>query len=233
MEKFRARVLSVEKLSPEVCLIKFSLNKKINFRPGQYVFVSLKKEGRQLLRPYSIASNPKNKTRIELIVKRVEGGYASNFLCSLKKEKKIELIGPCGVFRLRENSRRERVFVATGIGIAAIKPMIEVALEKKLPEKNILIFGIRRVEEILLKKHFESLAKKHPRKLEFIAVLSRPDKSWNGEKGHVQDILKKRLGRNLEKKEFYICGVPKMVEDVERFLRNRNVKRENIFREKY
>ena len=43
--------------------------------------------------------------------------------------------------------------------------------------------------------------------------LSKPSESWKGKKGYVQDMLADFVPRPNEK-DFYICGLKKMIEGV-------------------
>ncbi len=51
----------------------------------------------------------------------------------------------------------------------------------------------------------------HPR-LRVVHVLSRPEPGWQGEEGHVDENLVRRVcGEQLAGKSFYLCGPPGLV----------------------
>lgn len=229
MPRITAAVEEVIQATPSVCLPRLKPSAQIEFKPGQFVLVFITIDGKQVVKPYSIASSPSNKKNIELCIRKA--GPVSNYMCSLTPGAKLEIQGPAGHFTLEEPIKNDVVFAATGTGISALKPMIDAILEKGTDKEIWLFFGNRTEDEIIYRDHFEELARKN-KNFHFVPVLSRASESWQGERGHVQDVLRKHIP-NPEDREIYICGVLAMVEEVTKIAEEMGFRKEKIYFEKY
>jgi len=116
-QKFKSRLAAIEKISSKVYLERFELiePKEITFVAGQTVMLYV---ASGVNRTMSIASPPSEKTSITLVHDVSPMGAYSKWALSAKAGDPMEFMGPLGVFILDRQSRREKVFVATGTGIA-------------------------------------------------------------------------------------------------------------------
>src|SRR3989344_6928664 len=136
VKKYVAEVTENVKLTKDVYILKIKLNGDIDFIPGQFINIILPKDGRKQQKSYSIASLPSQK-ELESCIKRVEGGYFSTYLYNTKPGDKFEVLGPFGLFVPKhEDDDSNAIFVATGTGISAIKPMIEHLIEKGTKKRS-------------------------------------------------------------------------------------------------
>ena len=231
--KYKTTVSKVIHETPTVVLLrlKFDGGVPFTFKSGQYIHVILEKDEKLIYKPYSITSAPQEKNYIELCVKRVEGGFASNYLCDLKGGETITIMGPIGIFILKEPLTKEIFFVATGSGISAPLSMILDLLNSKFKEKIALVFGNRTEDEIIYRKLLEKLEKENDN-FKVYNVLSRPDSNWKGSVGHVQDVLQKII-KDPQNSDVYICGVVAMVEEVSKWAESIGFSRQKIHFEKY
>ncbi len=222
-----AVVKEVIQATSTVCLPRLVV-KDLSFMPGQYMLVKAVIGGQTFVKPYSIASLPSKKDYIEFCIRIV--GTVSKYMASLKPGEKLELMGPGGNFTLKEPLLNDVVFVATGTGISSLRPMIDAIFEKGTGKNIWLFFGNRTEDEIVYRSHFEELTKN--RNFHFVPVVSRPDDRWKGERGHVQDALKKHIASPGDM-DIYICGVLAMVEEAAKIAEEMGFKKENIYFEKY
>lgn len=232
MPLFTATVSEVVKATPTVGIVRLSFGNGVpfSFRPGQYMFVHMDIKGEKHIKPYSIASPPSEKNFIEFCIKQVPEGPMSNYMVSLKGKESVQLQGPAGVFALQERVENDIIFAATGTGISSIRPMIETIFEKGTKHTIFLFFGAKTADEIVYKKQFEALAKKH-KNFRFIPIVSR-DPGFKGEQGHVQDIILKYV-KDIKEKDIYICGVQAMVEETIKWAQENGFPKEKIHFEKY
>ena len=227
---FQSEVLDVKNLKGDVKIFRLSVPENFSFRAGQYVSISVPIGGKKIRRPYSIASQPSKKDSIELCVKIIPDGLASNYVRNLKTGDKIELFGPAGKFIVYGDSlKRNIVFVSVGTGITPFVSMIPTLLENGFKNKIILIKGFRYGENILYDKELEGLRKKHSN-FGFYNVLSRPEKDDYENKGYVQDFLEKFLPENPD---IYICGLSPMINAVKEKCLSLGIPENRIFFEKY
>ena len=229
---FESEVVSVEKANDSVRILKLSVPKDFGFKPGQYVSLSVFIGGKKFRKPFSIAFPSAKKGEIELCVKLVENSKTSEFVSKLKKGDKVELFGPAGKFLIGEHSmKKDLVFISVGTGITPFVSMIPSLLEGKFKNKIILLKGFRYDENILYDQLFNKLKIKC-KNFEFHNILSRPNNSKFGDKGHVQDFLEKYLPKDF-KGDAYICGLSPMIIAVKKKLISMEVPEKNIFYEKY
>ncbi len=202
------------------------LNKNLNFLPGQFISIVLEKEGKKIIRQYSIASPPNEK--IELYVKRVKNGIVSNYLYNLEVGNEITFMGPFGKFNLNNNNKnKDKVFIAVGTGIAPIRSMIKYLLNKKYEGNIYLYYGNRHFYDYFFYDEFKNLSNKY-KNFYFYPVLSRPEKDieWKGYKGYIQDNINLK---DFKDKEVYICGSKNAVNINKKLVLNRGCDKNNLF----
>ena len=223
-----------EETNPEVNVIRFNPTngQMFDFEPGQFVSISaVKPDGKKIARDYSIFSPPSFRDGFELCIKRVEGGFMSNYLCDLKNGDKINAIGPMGAFTIRKPLPPEIFFVSTGTGVAPFRSMAETLLSQGVSEQIYLIFGTRHPEDIIYRSYFEELESKYSN-FHYLPTLSRADDTWKGHRGHVQETLKKYL-QDPARKDVYICGLQIMVDQVKDLAVSSGVSPNNVYYERY
>ena len=218
-------------LNQKVRYFKFSVPKDFEFKSGQYLMLSFFVNGKKFRNPYSIASTP-NKKFAEFCIKLIENGKSFNFIKNLKKGDKVELFGPAGKFIIEESSKnKDLIFISIGTGIAPFKSMIFSLLEEGFKKKIILLKGFRNEEGILYDKEFSELGKKY-KNFKFHNILSQPENKDFKDKGYVQNFLDKYVSKNFNG-DFYLCGLKEMIDSVVKKLKEKNIKENQIFFEKY
>ncbi len=223
-----------EETNPQVNVVRFlpTNGQMFEFEAGQFVSMSaVKPDGKRIARDYSIFSPPSFREGFELCIKRVEGGFMSNYLCDLKPGDKINAIGPMGGFIIRKPLPPEVFFVSTGTGVAPFRSMAETLLANGTSEQIYLIFGSRHPEDIIYRSHFEDMEKRYAN-FHYRPTLSKADGTWKGYKGHVQETLKEHI-RDPSKKDVYICGLQIMVDQVKELAVSAGVSPNNIYYERY
>lgn len=201
-----------------------------DFEAGQFLNIMVPTPEKVIKRPYSIASSCNWKGSVDLCVKKVPGGKATEYLWSIKQGDRIQIQGPLGRFTARRPLPKTIVFVSTGTGIAPFRSMIHDLLEKGETLQIWNIFGNRYDEDILYQKEFEDLAAKHPN-LKNVFTVSRP-KTWKGETKYVQFMLQKYIPSPADT-HVYICGLTSMINAVVEAAAAMGFTKEQIFFEKY
>ena len=176
-------------------------------RAGQYVYVKhgIVSEDH----PFSIMSiNDDNIT----LGYRTEGRF-TQYLATLNVGDTISLNGPYGTF-LGDVDPERAVFVAGGIGIT---PFYDYVLTAKT--KPWLFYANRSHSSApFLTQLKVQLGNR------FVAVFSQDEPRKNEMKGYVDlPLLTARLGNDLHKYDFYICGPPVMNESLTKALREAGV----------
>jgi NAD(P)H-flavin reductase len=223
-------------LTPWIFRIRFETKKKLNYEPGQFVSIVIPSErsgvkhGR---RTYSLA-NPcelGKKEGYELCIKLVPNGAGSNYMASLEKGHRFEMLAPYGDFNFENPGDRKVVFIANSTGVAPLKAMAQSKLfrESTSPENALYVFGARTQKDVIYADVFTSLG------IETVIALSRAEPGWNGFNGRVTDYLKTLpLDWSWHTSEFYICGGEEMVDEARRILvQGRSVDAKHIHTETF
>jgi len=221
---YSARLLESQVLSDQTKHLVFEVENEgcFDFTPGQFVSMMAPKEGKTITRAYSIASAPRN-NQIDICLNRVENGFFSNLLCDLNEGACLDFHGPHGLFVLR-NPLRDSFFIATGTGIAPMRSFLQhlYADPSRVGDCHIwLVYGTRYTKDIYYRDQFEELARKHPN-FHYTITISRPEDTWQGERGYVQEHVKRiLLSRPPELRnqmDAYICGLNDMVSAIRKLL---------------
>lgn len=237
-------------LTEDVYLFNFKLidPPEINFSAGQYVILNIPQSGKEAAkRLYSIASSEIERNSLEFIVQIVPNGLASTYLNNLKIGDEAVFEGPAGAFVLRKNENN-KVFSATGTGIAPIRAIIISNLKSQISNPNLktknlyyLFWGLRYYKDVYLFNEFKELVKERS-DFQFKICLSREEnldmipeqdrKYFN--LGHVdKEINNLGSGQALNGLDFYICGGRDVVESLKHCLVEKGAPQENIYFEKF
>jgi len=231
---FTTTIEKIIPLGPDLKRFKlaFAPGTEFDFDAGQFASVILpgKEPGKPIKRAYSIASSPQWKGWIELCLKLVPDGYATNFMWQLKEGDTVQIQAPLGRFVPKQPLPKTLVYVSTGTGIAPFRAIYHDLLAKGATVEIWNIFGNRYETEIIYKEEFEELARKHPN-FKNVFTVSRPQ-TWTGEKDYVQVMLKKYI-QNGQDKHLYICGLTNMINEVEKAALEIGFEKAHIHYEKY
>ena len=216
-----ARIDAIERLADDVLRVQLRLPPRSPFRflAGQYLDVT---SPAGVKRSYSIASAAASPERVELQVRRVEGGQLSGYWFEQAKANDLlRFNGPRGTFFLRPVVGLDVIFLATGTGIAPILSMLQQLAAMPAvdqPRSVALYWGGRHREDHYLDPRTALPA------LRYVPVMSRGDVAWAGARGHVQDVLAHEVAHGqappLEQAVVYACGSDVMIHGARNLLSN-------------
>jgi ferredoxin-NADP reductase len=232
LEPVATKLEKIFELTPTVRTfrLRFPEGKWIPFKAGQFCMVQVPKEDKIVKKAYSICSAPFERGYIDLCIKLVEGGHATNWFWKLNEGDVLTLTVPYGGFVMKEPLDYDFVFIATGTGLAPLRSMIKTLLREGCRRTMLLLFGVRYENEVLYSDEFRELEKNHPN-FKFIPTISRP-KDWKGEVGYVQDKLKKYV-TDPQGKQIYVCGLIPMIEAVQEAAEEIGFHKKQVHFEKY
>ena len=217
--KLPGRVLSLDRPSPDVAILRIQLpaNQAFRYRAGQYVEFILRDGAR---RSYSMANAPHNvgtPPAIELHLRHMPGGRFTDHVFGAMKERDIlRMEGPFGSFFLREESDRPIVLLASGTGFAPIKALIEQLHELGSIRPVRLYWGGRRPGDLYMHDWLAHARTLLPQ-LEYVPVVSDalPEDGWTGRTGFVHEAVMADLP-DLSGHQVYACGAPAMIAAAQR-----------------
>jgi CDP-4-dehydro-6-deoxyglucose reductase len=216
IKKMPVRVISLEKKSHDVMLVKLQLpaNDVMKFHAGQYIDFLLRDGDR---RSYSMANAPhtlvEGSPAVELHIRHMPGGKFTDHVFGAMKEKEIQRIeGPQGSFFLREDSNKPLVFLASGTGFAPIKAILEHMQHKDISRPATLYWGGRRPADLYMHDWVQAQLAAMPH-LTYVPVVSDalPEDNWTGRTGFVHAAVLQDIA-DLSGHQVYACGAPIVVD---------------------
>lgn len=234
IEDVSAKVVRTESLTPTIKGIWLELEGDgLEFQAGQYVNVHI--PGLEHPRAFSIASSPAEPKVLEINVRRVEGGAATNYLHDdLSIGDKLNITGPLGRFFVRKSSDEPMIFIAGGSGLSSPKSMILDLLEHNDERVITLFYGARNQEELYYRELFTDLATQHENFNYLVALSDEPENStWQGERGFVHELAARHFDKSFVNHKAYLCGPPPMIDAAITALMQGRLFEEHIFMESF
>ncbi len=224
-------------LTHDVWRLVFTLQEGevLEFSAGQYMILRVG----EVRRLYSILSTPAEKGTFELLVEMVPNGIGSSHLANLSVGESTFFQGPAGIFSIKEE-RPQKIFLATGTGIAPILSMIKTLLGGGWSEDIYLYWGLRAKEDVYFSQEIKELSKTHPNFKPMICLSQESDENLFADplyrKGRINMYVHGHITKNSEIKNsatFYICGSQPVVESLRTFVAENGIEKANIHFEKF
>ncbi len=210
-EKQRAILSAKHALSSSIWLVEFELQREVeNYAPGQFARIHV---GAGQWRDYSIAGSHGNIVRF--LISTRTGGEGSKYVQDIQVGALTQIELPLGQYTLKQTNLN-KVFIATGTGLAPFLPMFEALSLKNSLHLATLLFGCRTRNEDITRQLT-------PLPNSIIRCFSGETDPPEGIKGRVTDILPD-LPFELDQTEFYICGGSAMVADSKALLETRGAR---------
>lgn len=221
MGNYKVKVESINNETPDVLKIVTYKPAGFTFEPGKATQMTLNKDGWLAeKRPFTMTNLP-NSDRLEFIIKTYpEKEGVTNELLELKKNDELVLHGIFGAITYKG----EGVFIAGGAGIT---PFIAILRDLKAKNKigsNMLLFANKTKSDIILEKEFDYLLGDS-----FINILSEEQIDGYAFGRITENFLKENI-HNF-KQQFYICGPPPMIAEIEKMLIHLGVDQKLITKE--
>lgn len=216
-------------MTNDIYKLRYQFDKDFDWKPGQFVGITINPTYR---RSYSIVDYDGENLTFLIDVK--PGGIASKYFEECAEGDENQILGPYGKFILRENNNK-KVFISTGTGSAPLIPMINLLNDSKFDSEVRYFSGARTSQEDVT---INFLNKDNLSNFKYIACITREDISEKTSgsieleyfQGRVTDALN-TSDLDWANSEFYICGNPQMVNDVEQLLMKKGA--DTIFLERY
>jgi ferredoxin-NADP reductase len=213
LKEFETKVIDIIQRTHDIKSFRFSLPDDITFKPGQFFFLTIRTNGKELKKHFSFSNSPTEKGYAEF-TKRITKNEFSQALESLKVGDWARLKMPYGFFTF-EGEYDKIAFLIGGIGITPARSICKFACDKKLPTDIILIYCNRTEKDIAFHEDFLKMEAEN-KNLRVIYMLDNPlDKTaWKGKTGFINSQMVKDEIPDYAERVFYICGPPKMVDSL-------------------
>ena len=241
---YSARILERRDISDDLWAFRVDPGGEFTYRAGQYATLGVVTPEKHHERPYSIVSAPHEKL-LEFFFELVPHGQVTPRFHKLKVGDQITLRKSAkGNFTLDLRAGRENhLLIATVTGVAPFVSYVRSLYsewkktQSSATPRLFILEGASRSWEMGYSSELESIATEVPW-LKYVPTASRPweDKSWTGETGRVDDVIRKYADTwNLtpENTTVYLCGHPDMIENTRGIVRRRGWQENAIHAEAY
>ena len=205
-----AKIEEVKEQTKGIKTFVFSIGKEINFpyKAGQFIMLSIFGFGEGAFSPSSF---PVKDGRIEVTIARV--GKMTTRLFEMERGEKVGIRGAFGNgFDLESARERDILLIAGGIGMGALKPLLDALLLDRNSFGRIdLLFGARTPADMPFKEDLELWGKS--KALNIKTTVDSPDGSWKGRVGFVS-LLLDEFKTDARTTTAFVCGPPQMLPSV-------------------
>ncbi len=227
--KFETKFQEIVPRTHDIFSFRFPRPAELEYKPGQFFFVTLKQGDKELKKHFSFSSSPTEKDHVEFTKKFTDHEYS----LALKASKVGDwamIEAPFGQFTF-EGEYPKIALLGGGIGITPFISFCKNATDKGLGSEITLFYGCRTPEDIAFRKEFEELAQKN-RNLNLVFTVNPPaPPDWKGTTGIINaDLIKTQLP-DYQENMFYTCGPPPMIEAMEKLVVSLGLPKEKLKRE--
>ena len=232
----QARIKEKHEVAKGTLMVVFDLlGHEVDFVPGQYFWVELPERGyeddRGLRRHISIVTSPNDRGVLGLAT-RIRDSAFKQTLEELHVGDEVVVEDPKGDFHLPEDTSKEYVFIAGGIGITVLRSMLKYIAEEGLPYRITLLYSNRDREstafydELLeLEGQIEGLK---------VVFTMTDDSSWDGEARRIDgDFIREYEDGQLADYTYIVSGPPGMVNGVGDMLEGEGVPEQQVIRSRF
>ena len=232
VKEFDAVLTGITPLTHDIRLLEIELNAPLRFWAGQYVDITI--PGTGITRSFSMASTPRQQTRLSFIIKRYpEGAFSALLDGGLKIGQKLTAKGPYGTCFRREERTGPMLLIGGGSGMSPLWSILHDLVESGENRAVRFFYGARTQRDLFFLDEFAALTKTMP-DFRFIPALS--DDTWTGETGFIHDVVSRTLraeGLDGEDIDAYSCGPPPMIDAVLPVLQMAGLEPERIYFDKF
>ncbi len=206
--KFETKIAEIIPRTADITSFRFPRPAELTYKPGQFFFVALKQDGKELNKHFSFSSSPTEAGFIEF-TKRLTDHEYSMALKAAKVGDWARIDAPYGEFTF-DGEHPKIALLAGGIGVTPFVSICKNATDKGLPSQITLFLGCRTPDDIPFRRELEDMAQVNGHlKLHF--VVNQPTPDWKGATGIITaDMIQKELP-DYKDNIFYCCGPPGMV----------------------
>jgi NAD(P)H-flavin reductase len=203
----------------QISLIDKELQSNLEFEAGQFFMIGVPSIGESAI---SISSSPHIKDYFELTLREV--GKVTKALGEMKAGQKVTIRGPFGRGWPKINVDDEIILIAGGIGLPAVKPILDDYCHGYLHAKKVsLFYGTTNFEKLVCLRYYALWEKE----ADLFLNLNNQDKRWKYHVGRLTEMLREA---NLSKNsKVFLIGPPLMYKSILEELSKKGIPDRQIF----
>ena len=226
-----------DEIAADTLAFHFEKPPGFSFKPGQAIELLLRRtpsaDAENIGHAFSLVSAP---FQDEITVAtRMRNSEFKRVLKALRTDALVQLEGPFGSLTLHSNRSRPAVFIAGGIGITPFMSILRQAAKEQLPQQLILLYSNHQPEDAAFLGELQQLAQRN-KNFRLIATMTKMTESghpWDGETGHVNEPMLRRVGSELSAPVYYVAGPSSMVQAMRQTLNHMGINDDDIRSEEF
>ncbi len=241
--KYNATVVGKIQVRPDLMVLRVDTDEpRTQFKAGQYTILGLYgaeersqnsmpeavpvEDDKLIQRPYSIASATTELKQLEFYISQVKSGQLTPRLFNLEPGDRVYVSERIvGVFTLADTPEgMDIVMVATGTGMAPYVSFLRSYVASR-PESNMVVIqGAAKQWDLGYYSELSFLDNSF-QNFHYLPTLTEADETWSGYELWIEEMLEQNILKteadidvDPDKTHFFLCGNPKMVDNVSAWL---------------
>jgi ferredoxin-NADP reductase len=205
-----APVLAVLDESRDIRTFRLKRPDGFEFKPGQFLTVRVRADGREHARCYSISSPPEVTGYLEISVKR-QGTVSNTLHATLRPGALLSVKAPAGVFTYPDHDDRPLVLIAGGVGITPLISMARHAVMAEPGRPVTLLYSARDAAGLAFHQEIAHAADRHPSFRVFYALTGGTDRPGIHPR-RIDEALLRGTVPDLAHSIVLMCGPQSMID---------------------
>ncbi len=226
--KFEEKTTDIIKRIHDVKSFRFRRPEGFEYKPGQYILVSLTVEGKVVTKAFSLSSSPTEKGHIEF-TKKLTGHPFSNVLDNMNIGDSAVISGPFGNMTF-EGEYAKVALLSGGIGITPMISICRYCTDMHLDADIMLIYSNKTENDLAFREELDEMMHKNSN-LKIVYTLTRASESWTGCRERICENMVAREIPDYRERHFLICGPPEMVRSMEEMLTAMKIPKDMVKKE--
>lgn len=213
------------------------------YKPGQFINITLEINGAAVTRSYSLSSLPGEDDRPSVTVKKVPGGVMSSYIVDNAGQiQHWQIAGPFGSFTPAPATYQAGhvVLLAGGSGISPLFAIARSVINESPHTVVTLIYSSRTKEDIIFRETMEAWALRHPGRVNVHHAVSQPADNEATPpsliKGRINKLVARKLiksivGDAIDAAHYFLCGPVELMKMHKDMLGAQQVQEDNIYME--
>ncbi|MBF2046891.1 MAG: FHA domain-containing protein [Elainella sp. C42_A2020_010] len=246
-EELTVRCCRIVDETPDIKSFYFLADPPIlfDYKPGQFVNLEAKINGKAVIRSYSISTSPTRPYYLGLTVKRVSHpterpdlpvGFVSNWLHdSFGVGDSLKLIGGAtGQFTCFPELHPKLLLISGGSGIAPMMSMARWIHDAMVDCDVVFLYSAQTPENIPFRAELETMAAQMPN-FHLAVTITRPNSRnpWMGLTGRISKAMLHLVVPDLLERFVYVCGSEPFTQNIKGILESINFPMKNYREESF
>ena len=226
--RFETKISEIISRTADVNSYRFPRPAELNFKPGQFFFITIKQGEKELTHHFSFSSSPTENEHFEFTKKLTDHEYSLALKAS-KVGDWAKIDAPYGQFTF-EGEHPKIALLAGGIGITPFISICKNATDMQLNSKITLFYGCRTEVDIAFHNELESMQQKN-KNLRVHLIVTQAGPEWKGATGIITAEMIRQELPDYNENVFYTCGPPPMVKAMETIIESLGLTKEQMKQE--